>query len=153
MTSRIGSFAEDDPEGHEAVRLQGLRELLRAQADVLDATTEPVALLDDDPAFRVYDVGPAESYSEESITARRLGATEVIVIRQGSEFFAMADRCTHQRYPLNDGELLEGKIRCVHHGATFDLRTGKPTLPAVVKIKLFQVDEVDGRVVVSVQER
>jgi 3-phenylpropionate/trans-cinnamate dioxygenase ferredoxin subunit len=77
----------------------------------------------------------------------------VIVIRQGGEFFALPDRCTHQRYPLNDGELLEGKIRCVHHGATFDLHTGRPTLPAVVKIRLYQVDVVDGRVLVSVQER
>ena len=147
------SFAEDDPEGHEAVRVQGLRDLLRAQAGVLGSTTEPMVLLDDGPAFQVYDVGPTESYGEGTITARRLGATEVVVIRQGGEFFAMPDRCTHQRYPLNDGELLKGKIRCVHHGATFDLRTGRPTLPAVVKIKLFQVDEVDGRVVVSVQER
>lgn len=149
----MGSFAEDDPEGHEAVRVQGLRDLIRAQADALGATAEPLVLLDGGASFQVYDVGPAESYGEETITARRLGATEVIVIRQGGEFFAMPDRCTHQRYPLNDGELLEGKIRCVHHGATFDLRTGRPTLPAVMKIRLYQVDEVDGRVVVSVQER
>lgn len=149
----MGSFAEDDPEGHEAARIQGLRDLMNDQADLLGATTDPVMLLDGSPNFQVYDVGPAEAYADETITAKRLGATEVIVVRQAGEFFAMPDRCTHQRYPLNDGELLEGKIRCVHHGATFDLRTGRPTLPAVVKIRLYQADEVDGRVVVSVQER
>lgn len=102
---------------------------------------------------QLFDVGCESEFPEESITARRVGDTDIVVIRQGGEFFALPDRCTHQRYPLNDGELLEGKIRCIHHGATFDLRTGRPTLPAVVKIRLYRVDVVDGRVVVSVQER
>lgn len=109
--------------------------------------------MSDDDGQQVYDVGPESDYLEESITARTVGDTEIVVIRQGGEFFALPDRCTHQRYPLNDGELLEGRIRCVHHGATFDLRTGRPTLPAVVKIRLYQVEVVDGRVVVNVQER
>lgn len=109
--------------------------------------------MSDDDGQQVYDVGPESDYPEESITARTVGDAEIVVIRQGGEFFALPDRCTHQRYPLNDGELLEGKIRCVHHGATFDLRTGRPTLPAVVKIRLYQVEVVDGRVVVNVQER
>lgn len=109
--------------------------------------------MSDDDGYQVYDVGCQSEYQEESITARRVGDTNIVVIRQGGEFFALPDRCTHQRFPLNDGELLEGKIRCIRHGATFDLRTGRPTLPAVVKIRLYQVDVVDGRVLVSVQER
>ena len=106
-----------------------------------------------DEGYQSFDVGCESEFQEESITKRKVGDTDIVVIRQGGEFFALPDRCTHQRYPLNDGELLEGKIRCVHHGATFDLRTGRPTLPAVVNIKLFRVEVVDGRVVVSVQER
>lgn len=101
----------------------------------------------------VYDVGAVEDFADETITGMVVGGSEIVVIRQGGEFFALPDRCTHQRYPLNDGELLEGRIRCVHHGATFDLRTGRPTLPAVVKIRLYQVEVVEGRVLVNVQER
>ncbi len=103
-------------------------------------------------AESTFDVGSAEDFPEGSITGCVVGETEIVVIRQGGELFALPDRCTHQRYPLNDGELLEGKIRCVHHGATFDLRTGRPTLPAVKKIQLFTASEVEGRVVVSLQQ-
>ena len=100
-----------------------------------------------------FDVGSVDEFPEGSITARTVDGTDIIVVRQGGEFFAMPDRCTHQRYPLHDGELLEGKIRCVHHGATFDLRTGRPTLPAVKKIQLFTAFQREGRVMVSLQER
>ncbi len=99
-----------------------------------------------------FDVGAVDEFPEESITARTVGDVEIVVIRQGGEFVAMPDRCTHQRYPLSDGELLEGKIKCVHHGATFDLKSGRATLPAIKKIQLFQVAEADGRVMVTLQE-
>lgn len=100
----------------------------------------------------LFDVGAAEEFPEGSITARTVAETDIVIIRQGGELFAMPDRCTHQRYPLHDGELLDGKIKCVNHGATFDLRTGKATLPAVKKIQLFQAREEGGRVLVTLQE-
>jgi len=104
-------------------------------------------------AESVFDVGPVEAFAEDSITPFELGDAEVIVIRQGGAFYALPDRCTHARFPLHDGELLEGKIQCAHHGATFDLETGRPTLPAIKKIQLFTADVVDGRVQVTLQER
>ncbi len=100
-----------------------------------------------------FDCGSADQYAEDSITPLVISGTEVVLIRQDGEFFVMPDRCTHQRYPLSDGEMLPGKIRCVQHGATFDLRTGRATLPAVKKIQLFTALERDGRVMVSLQER
>jgi len=101
----------------------------------------------------LWDVGGVDDYADETITGLALGDAEIVLIKQEGAFYALPDRCTHQRYPLNDGELLDGKIRCVHHGATFDLHTGRPTLPAVVKIRLFTVDVIDGRVLVRLQER
>jgi 3-phenylpropionate/trans-cinnamate dioxygenase ferredoxin subunit len=98
------------------------------------------------------DVGAVDDFPESSITALELEGRAIVLIRQGGAFYAMPDRCTHARYPLSDAELLEGKVKCAHHGATFDLHTGKPTLPAVKKIRLYDVDVVDGRVLVSVQE-
>ena len=100
-----------------------------------------------------FDVGSVDDFPEGSITAHSVNGADIIIVRQGGEFFAMPDRCTHQRYPLHDGELLEGKIRCVHHGATFDLQTGRPTLPAVMKIRLFTVEVEEERVLVRLQER
>jgi len=98
------------------------------------------------------DVGAVDDYPNDGITGLEIEGRAIVLIRQGEEFFAMPDRCTHARYPLNDAELLGGKIKCAHHGATFDLHTGKPTLPAVKKIRLYDVDVVDGRVLVTVQE-
>jgi len=99
-----------------------------------------------------FDVGSSAEFAEGSITARTVGDTDVVVIRQDGELFVLPDKCTHQRYPLHDGELLEGKIRCVHHGATFDLHSGRATLPAVKKIQLFTATEAGGRVTVTLQE-
>ena len=53
---------------------------------------------------------------------------------------------------LHDGELLEGAVKCERHGAKFDLETGRPTLPAVKKIRLYQTEIEDDRVFVVYQE-
>ena len=97
-------------------------------------------------------VGAVADFTEGSMTAVTIGNQPVVVVRQGGEFFAVPDRCTHAAYPLHDGELLEGKIRCIHHGATFDLRTGRPTMPAVKKLRLFDIAVEDGAVYVTLQE-
>ncbi len=123
-----------------------------ANADMFAAPApEPVEV--PEAGEGVFDCGPVEAYEEDSITPLVVAGTEIVLIRQEGEFYALPDQCTHQRYPLSDGEMLPGKIRCVHHGATFDLRTGRPTLPAVKKIQLFTAFERDGRVMVSLQER
>ncbi|MDZ7706533.1 MAG: Rieske 2Fe-2S domain-containing protein [Trueperaceae bacterium] len=99
-----------------------------------------------------YDVGSVEEFGEDSITAVTVEDRELVVIRQGGRVYALPDRCTHAKYPLHDGELLDGKIRCVHHGATFDLETGRPTMPALKKIQLFGAEIEDDRVYVTLQQ-
>lgn len=99
-----------------------------------------------------YDVGPETDFAEDSLTKVTIQDQDVVIVRQGGEVFAVPDRCTHAKFPLHDGELLDGKIKCVHHGATFDLRTGRPTLPAVKKLRLYDAAIDDGRIVVTLQE-
>lgn len=99
-----------------------------------------------------YDVGSVTEFGEDSITAVQVEDQEVVVIRQGGRVYAVPDRCTHAKYPLHDGELLDGKIRCVHHGATFDLETGRPTMPALKKLRLFGAEIEDDRVYVTLQQ-
>ncbi len=84
-----------------------------------------------------FPAGKTSDFAEDSITAVELGGQELVIIRQGGEFFALPDRCTHERYPLHDGELLDGKVKCIKHGATFDLRSGRATMPAIKKIRIF----------------
>ena len=98
------------------------------------------------------EVGSVSDFPVGSITAVTVGGQSLAIICQGGEYFAVPDRCTHQNYPLSDGELLDGKLKCIYHGATFDLRSGRPTLPAVKKLRLFDTAIEDGKLVVVLQE-
>ena len=85
-----------------------------------------------------FEVGHVKDFADDTITPLKVGEHEVVLIKQDSVFYALPDRCTHAKYPLHDGELLDGKVKCTYHGATFDLCTGRATLPAVKKIQLFE---------------
>ena len=95
-----------------------------------------------------FDVGSVEDFANDTITPLELDGDAIVLIRQHGKFYAMPDRCTHARYPMHDGQLLDGAIRCTYHGAKFDLETGRPTLPAVKKMQLFTVETEDERVYV-----
>lgn len=70
-----------------------------------------------------------------------LGDVEVAVARQGDEFFAVQNVCTHGHVALSEGEVADCEIECWLHGSTFDLRTGKPTiLPATEPVATFPVE-------------
>jgi 3-phenylpropionate/trans-cinnamate dioxygenase ferredoxin subunit len=98
------------------------------------------------------EVGLVENFPEGSVSPVTVAGQSLAVIRQDGEFFALPDRCTHANFPLHDGELLDGKIKCVQHGATFDLRSGRPTMPAVKKLRLFDTAVEAGRLYVVMQE-
>lgn len=98
------------------------------------------------------EVGLTESFPEGSITPVTVAGQNLAIVCQGGEYFAMPDRCTHAKFPLRDGELTDGRIKCVHHGATFDLRTGRPTMPAVKKLRLFETAVEQDRLIVVLQE-
>lgn len=60
----------------------------------------------------------------------------------GDEWYAIGDTCSHQDYPLSDGELWveEREVECPKHGATFSLRTGEAlTLPATRPVPCYPV--------------
>lgn len=70
-----------------------------------------------------------------------IGDLEVAVARDGDEFFAVQDLCSHAAVALSEGEVADCTIECWLHGSTFDLRTGKPTiLPATEPISTFAVE-------------
>ena len=97
-------------------------------------------------------VGSTENFPEGSMHAVRVGEQDILIIHQNGTFYALPDQCTHAKYPLHDGELLEGAVKCQYHGAKFDLKTGRPSLPAVKKIRLFETLVEDGKVFVVYQE-
>ena len=60
---------------------------------------------------------------------------------------ALKDRCSHAEFPLSDGELEGGTLKCQHHGAKFDMCSGRALqLPAVRPVETVEVRVEDGQV-------
>ena len=93
-------------------------------------------------ACAVDDVRPDEAH------AVSLGDVEVAIARDGEEFFAVQDLCSHAHVALTEGEVeqVDGRctIECWLHGSRFDLRSGKPSgPPATDPVATFPVEVRD----------
>lgn len=60
------------------------------------------------------------------------------------EYYAVRDECTHESFPLSEGDLRDHVVTCMLHGASFDVRTGEIlALPAYEPVQTYKV-RVDG---------
>ena len=79
------------------------------------------------------------------------GSTEIVLANFEGTIYALADECSHQEFPLSDGELEGDEILCIYHGARFDCKTGKNIgLPATQPVKSFPVEVRAGQIYVDV---
>ena len=82
----------------------------------------------------------AEVSTDEAL-AVIAGEWDVAIARNGDEFFAIQDVCSHAEVALSEGEVTDCTIECWMHGSRFDLRTGKPTgLPATEPVATFPIE-------------
>jgi len=82
-----------------------------------------------------------------------LGAFEVAVARDGDDFYAVENICSHAAVALSEGEVDDCTIECWLHGSLFDLRSGKPIgLPATEPVATFPVEVRGADVYVDVTE-
>ncbi|MCA9042167.1 MAG: non-heme iron oxygenase ferredoxin subunit [Planctomycetaceae bacterium] len=71
----------------------------------------------------------------------------VLLIKQGDQFFAIEDVCSHDGQPLTDGSIENCQITCPRHGARFDLATGDALcMPATEAIPTYDVKIEDGQI-------
>lgn len=92
-------------------------------------------------------VGQLEDLPEGRAYPVTVDDYDVVLIRQGNEVFALEDNCSHQDFPLSQGEIHADRVRCRAHGAEFCLRTGKALkAPAFAPVRTFNAGVEDGRV-------
>jgi 3-phenylpropionate/trans-cinnamate dioxygenase ferredoxin subunit len=76
--------------------------------------------------------------------------TAVVLANVDGTIYALRDQCSHEEYPLSDGELDGTDVVCVYHGARFDACTGaRKALPAVRPVKSYPVEVRDGDVYID----
>lgn len=81
-----------------------------------------------------------------------VGDQDVLLVRSGSEIFAIDAHCSHYHGPLAEGLVVGDSIRCPWHHACFDLRTGEATrAPALNPLAVWQVEHERDRIFVRQQ--
>ncbi|WP_372729760.1 non-heme iron oxygenase ferredoxin subunit [Nocardioides sp.] len=83
----------------------------------------------------------ADEVPEDEALGVTLGPLDLAICREGEEFFAVQNLCSHAAVALSEGEVSDCQIECWLHGSRFDLRTGKPTgFPATEPIAVFAAE-------------
>lgn len=70
----------------------------------------------------------------------------VLLVKQGAETYALADKCAHMACPLEGGKLEGFLLTCPCHDWTFDIRTGQLVEAHEITIATYPVKVEDGRV-------
>jgi len=93
---------------------------------------------------------PEADLREGEIIAARVGDKGVVVVRRGTEVFAIHATCSHYGGPLAEGVFDGECIRCPWHHAAFDVRTGAAARPPALNgLTTYEVAVRDGRVYAS----
>jgi len=96
------------------------------------------------------DIGGNDSVQETAPFSAEVDGIPIVVVRCGTELYAVEDRCTHDGEPLGEAEVESCQIICPRHGAHFCLRTGEAlTPPAYEPLRTYKVRVAEGRVLVE----
>lgn len=99
-----------------------------------------------------HKVATLEDCPPGSLLPVRADGTEIVLANVEGDVYALRDQCSHQEYPLSDGELEGNTLECIYHGACFDVTSGKATqLPAIKPVKSYEVDLRDSEIFVKVE--
>ena len=73
---------------------------------------------------RWVEVLPLERLADHSIVCARVNAVDVLLVRDGERVFACERACPHEQADLSLGCVVDGRLLCPRHFASFDLNDG-----------------------------
>lgn len=93
------------------------------------------------------DVAGADDLEEDKPLRVDAHGVPVVVVKDGDRVFALSATCVHAGGPLDEGEVVDGCLKCPWHGSTFRLEDGRAVRgPAAIAQPVWQVRLEDGRV-------
>ena len=96
-------------------------------------------------------VAPAADCPPGQLLGAFVSGRKIALANIDGAYYAIEDECTHQEFPLSDGELDGSDVVCMYHGARFDVCTGRAkALPAIRPVRTFPVEIRDGDVYVDI---
>lgn len=91
------------------------------------------------------NVLPVDELKPNGHTVVEIDDVQIVVFNLDGKFFALEDLCSHEHFPLSDGDVEGGSIVCALHGAEFCIKTGKAlTPPAYESVPTFPIRVDDG---------
>lgn len=100
----------------------------------------------------LHDLGSLEEFGEATARSLLVGDLSLVAVRLGERVYVLDDRCSHEDFPLSEGEIDAEtcEIECARHGALFRLDDGAPvSFPATRPVHTYDVVVRDGRVEVE----
>ena len=92
-------------------------------------------------------VARVEDVPDNALHPVEIDGVRIVLANSEGEVFALADQCSHEEFPLSDGDIVGGQVECILHGARFDLKTGQArALPAVRPVKAYETRILDGEI-------
>ena len=83
---------------------------------------------------------------EGGVRAMELGGEQVLLSRNGPVVTCFQNACAHLGFALDDGEVENGTITCMHHGFQYDLASGECLTAPEVQLQSHAVRVVGHRV-------
>jgi nitrite reductase/ring-hydroxylating ferredoxin subunit len=113
----------------------------------------------------ITDVGRVDDFAEGRISSITVGRAEIGIVRWSGKIYAVSSLCIHQGAPLCQG-VLAGRltavrpgdmvlddtapvIACPWHGWEFDVRTGEAIWDPRLRVRVYEVQVVDDRVLIE----
>ena len=89
---------------------------------------------------------------EGQMKAVRLKGKPILLVRQGSEIFALSNYCPHMGCTFQAGILKDYLVMCPCHGWKFDIRNGQYIENKQTILQTYQCRIEDGKILVEIEK-